>query len=86
MTPPITLPPSRIGYAEASTGNRLPSLRQNTSPLSLAPSPWRTARSSGHSPAGYGVPSGWVWCISGVRVLAEHFRPGPAGLLQRRPG
>ena len=52
MTPPITVSPSRIGYAEASTGNRLPSLRQNTSPLSLAPSPLLTACSSGHSPGG----------------------------------
>ncbi len=52
MTPPITVSPSRIGNPEASTGNRLPSLRQYTSPVSLAPSPSLIARSSGHSSTG----------------------------------
>ena len=62
-TVPATVPCSTTGVIVYSTGNDVPSFRQNTSSSTRHARPSNRARRSGHSSGGYGRPSACEWWI-----------------------
>jgi hypothetical protein len=65
ITAPTMRSPSNIGVDVYAAAKEVPSLRQNTSLSTWRTLPSRSESRIGHSSAGNGVPSPWLWCHNG---------------------
>jgi hypothetical protein len=74
-TAPVTSSPSRTGNDEYDTGSGVPSLRQRVSSSMRTARPVRSVCVTGHSCAGYGVPSARVWWMRAC-IRAPSTSPG----------